>query len=237
MEYPFVYLSTSVTSVSKPDADYLKARYKRDVIYIPNGANDCIHFNLEKAHEKLNEVGLAAGDYLMFAAGRIDPIKGCHLVLEALNRIGNPCKIAIIGDLQQVPTYSDYLREIANKKQVVFVPLISERELLFGMIKLARLFIFPSTHETMSMMLLESASLQTPIICSDIPENKIVMDENVLYFHSEDSVDLAEKIEWALSHPREMSDLGKNAGTWVQDHLTWGPIIKQYERIYEACIK
>ena len=68
----------------------------------------------------------------------------------------------------------------------------------------------------MSMMLLEAASLQAPIICSDIPENKIMMQDNVLYFRSEDAIDLANQIQWALAHPGEMSSLGRNAGIYVK---------------------
>ena len=131
----------------------------------------------------------------MFAAGRIDPTKGCHLILEALNRLGNPYKLIIIGDLNQVPAYSDHLKKIADQKQVIFIPPIADRELLFGLVKLARLFIFPSTDEGMSMMLLEAASLQTPIICSDIPENKAIMQDHVLYFQSQDAGDLASRIQ------------------------------------------
>jgi glycosyltransferase involved in cell wall biosynthesis len=237
MEYPFIYLSNYATSVSRIDADYLKARYKRNVIYIPNGVDDSIQYDLQRAGSELLQVGLEPGNYLLFAAGRIDPTKGCHLVLEALNQIEAPLKLAIVGDLNQAPSYSDHLREMAAGKQVVFIPPISNRKLLFGMLKQARLFIFPSTMEGMSMMLLEAASLQAPIICSDISENRIVMQDNVLYFHSEDVSDLANKIEWALNHPKEMASLGLKAGNFVKDNLTWEKIVEQYEEVYEACTK
>jgi glycosyltransferase involved in cell wall biosynthesis len=232
MEYPFVYLSNCVTSVSYLDAEYLKEHYKRNVRYIPNGVDDCMKFDLQKAGDQLVESGVEPGSYLMFAAGRIDPTKGCHLVLEALNQMGNPCKLVIVGDLNQVPSYSDHLKEIADKEQVVFIPPISDRELLFGMVKQARLFIFPSTSEGMSMMLLEAASLQAPIICSDIPENKIVMQENVLYFRSDDASDLSRKIQWAIDHPVEMANLAQKASLFVKEKLTWEKIARQYNEIY-----
>ena len=237
MEYPFVYLSNSPTSVSYLDAEYLKARYKRDVIYIPNGVDERVQSDVEKARGKLLEVGLEPGNFLMFAAGRIDPTKGCHLVLEALNRMGNPLKLAIVGDLNQVPSYSDHLRESADKTQVVFIPPISDRRLLFGLVALARLFIFPSTSEGMSMMLLEAASLQAPVICSDIPENKIVMQENAVYFRSDDACDLENQIRWALAHPDEMSGMARQASLHVKATLTWEKIAGQYEEVYEACVK
>jgi glycosyltransferase involved in cell wall biosynthesis len=108
---------------------------------------------------------------------------------------------------------------------------------LFGLVKQARLFIFPSTTEAMSMMLLEAASLQAPIICSDIPENKMVMQDNVLYFRSEDAIDLADQIQWALGHTNEMSSLGQKAGDFVKETLAWEKVVEQYETIYRACVK
>jgi glycosyltransferase involved in cell wall biosynthesis len=237
MEYPFIYLSSFATSVSKPDTDYLKARYGRNVIYIPNGVDDPVCYDLERARDRLKQLEIEPGSYLMFAAGRIDPTKGCHLILEALNRLGNSYKLIIVGDLNQVPAYSDHLRQIADQKQVIFLPPIADRELLFGLVKLARLFIFPSTDEGMSMMLLEAASLQTPLLCSDIPENKAIMQDNVLYFQSQDSVDLASKVDWAVHHSAEMAVLGQKAGLCVKDSFTWDRIVDQYENLYKACLQ
>jgi len=237
MEYPFVYLSNYATSVSKEDANYLETRYKRKISYIPNGVNSSIQSSIDKANSQLTKVGLEPGNYLMFAAGRIDPTKGCHILLEALNQLGNPVKSAIIGDLSQVPSYSHHLKEIADKKQVVFIPPISDQELLFGIVRQAHLFIFPSISEAMSMMLLEAAALGAPVICSDIPENKAVMQENALYFRSEDAADLAKQIRWALTHPNEMSRLGQKARAYVEENLTWDKIVAQYELIYQDCSK
>jgi glycosyltransferase involved in cell wall biosynthesis len=237
MEYPFVYLSNYATSVSKEDANYLETRYKRNINYIPNGVNSSIQSSIDKANDQLSRVGLEPGDYLMFAAGRIDPTKGCHILLEALNRLENPMKTAIVGDLNQIPSYGNHLKEIADQEQVVFLPPISDRELLFGLVRQARIFIFPSISEAMSMMLLEAASLQAPVICSDIPENKAVMQDNALYFRSGDAVDLAKKIQWALQHPDEMLLLGRKAGAYVEEHLTWDKIAAQYEVIYQECLK
>jgi glycosyltransferase involved in cell wall biosynthesis len=237
MEYPFIYLSNYATSVSQPDADYLKARYRRNAIYIPNGVDDPVRFDLERARVELNQLGREPGKYLLFAAGRIDPTKGCHLLLEALNLLENPCKLIVVGDLNQVPSYGDYLKEIADEKQVVFLPPIADKELLLGIVKQANFFVFPSTDEGMSMMLLEAASLQTPVICSDIPENRAAMKDNVLYFCSGNVVDLVNKIQWALEHPKEMMCLGNNASAHVKANLTWEKIAAQYEEIYMACKK
>jgi len=237
MEYPFVYLSSCPASVSKPDADYLEAQFGRRIVYIPNGVDDRVAADLPEATGKLLAAGLQPGDYLLFAAGRVDPSKGWHLVLEALNHVPGGPRLAIVGDLNQAPSYSDRLREMADRERVVFFPPLSDRELLFGMVKQARLFVFPSIGEGMSMMLLEAAALEIPIVCSDIPENKVTMADTVLYFHSGDALDLAEEIEWALGHADEMADLARRAGGHVGSRLTWDKIAAEYDELYQACLQ
>lgn len=237
MEYPYVYLSTCPVSVSKPDADYLEDRFGRTVAYIPNGVDDRVSADVPRAADKLLAAGLRPGDYLLFAAGRVDPSKGCHLVLEALHRVPGEPRLAIVGDLDQVPSYSDRLRQMADKERVVFFPPISDRDVLFGMVKQARLFVFPSIGEGMSMMLLEAAALDVPIVCSDIPENKFTMEDTVLYFRSGDALDLAEKIEWALGHGGEMADLARSASAHVKSRLTWDRIAAEYDGLYSACVR
>jgi glycosyltransferase involved in cell wall biosynthesis len=237
MELPFIYLSNCRTSVSRLDAEFLEARYKREVLYIPNGVDDNARVDLSSADRKLIEAGLHPGHYLLFAAGRIDPSKGCHLVLEALNHLEKPLKLGIVGDLNQVPSYSAQLRQMADPDRVVFFDPVSDQALLFGMVKQARLFVFPSISEGMSMMLLEAASVGVPIVCSDIPENKSVMQDNVLCFNSGDAFDLADRIRWALDHRDEMAELARRARTHVMAAYSWRQIAAQYEQIYKTCGK
>ena len=117
-------------------------------------------------------------------------------------------------------------------KGVVFVPFVSSSATLFGIIKLSELFVFPSLQEAMSMTLLEATSLGVPIICSDIPQNKAVLEDCGYYFHSGDSEDLKEKIEWALQNTIAMKAQAKVAQDHVIKHFSWREIVKMYELIY-----
>jgi len=86
------------------------------------------------------------------------------------------------------------------------------------------------------MMLLEAASVGTPILCSDIPENVTVLPEQALFFVSANTTDLQEKLAWALEHPTEMTQLGQAAQTWVQKTYDWQEIVQQYEQLYQEVI-
>jgi glycosyltransferase involved in cell wall biosynthesis len=233
MEYPFLFLSNDPTSVSSVDASYLASKYKKKVTYIPNGVIDTPKIDKDAAILELSKYGISLNTYLLFVAQRIDPLKGCHLILQAIPNLSINIPLVIIGDLWQVPEYGRTLKQIAKNSQVLFLPQIDNKDLLFGIVKLCKLFIFPSFREGMSMMLLEAASLAVPIICSDIPENKAVMQENTLYFCSGNAKDLAAKMTWAVDHLEEMNQLAFRAKESLKEKFSWDRISQEYERRYE----
>ena len=87
------------------------------------------------------------------------------------------------------------------------------------------------------MMLLEAASLGSPIVSSDIVENKAVLPRQALFFKSGDAKDLLEKIEWALNHPEQMEILGARAKAWVMENYQWDSITNQYEKLYRSVLE
>jgi glycosyltransferase involved in cell wall biosynthesis len=217
------------TAVSRKLKDYYREHYGREIHYIPNGVT-------------IQEIGpspsMQSERPLVFAAGRIIPLKGCHTLLNALHEIRYSGPVRIIGNLDHMPTYKKELFELSKELNVEFVGLIREKVRLLELIRDAKFFIFPSYNENMSMMLLEAASVSTPIICSDIPENKVIFhDQEVLFFHSEDHQDLAEKIMWALSNAGQMAQRAGKAHAKVLAEYTYERISGEYRKLYESLFR
>lgn len=233
-EYPYDRFSNCITSVAGPLADYYEERFGKKVHYIPNGVEDEVRIDADGAQEVIAQQGLDGQEYVMFAAGRIIATKGCHLLLQSLDGLDKGMKVLIAGDASQVPSYEEELQRLADDR-VRFCGFLNSKELLLGLVSRARLFVFPSTVEAMSMMLLEVASVGTPIISSDIPENTSVLPEQALFFESGNERDLQEKLEWALVHPEGMQQLAIDANAWVNKNYRWKPIVKEYERLYDTC--
>lgn len=231
-EIPLMYLSNIRTSVSKPDQHFLEQRYHKPVVYLPNGVEDR-EPDIVAAKEFVARYGLQPGQYAIFTAGRVVPRKGCHFVLEALRQMDRDVKLLVVGDTSHVPEYEAKLRELADDR-VHFCGFVSSKELLFGLIQLAQLFVFPTTYEAMAMTLLEVASIGTPLIASDIPENREVLPEQALFFKSGDATDLREKMEWALDNPDQMAVMAGKARQWVNTNYRWPGIIDGYERLYDS---
>jgi len=216
-----------IVSVSKPHiADFTK-RTNKPICYIPNGAE--VVEGIKKNSQ--------SGNYLLFAAARIISLKGCHIFLEALNIINYKGKVIVVGDLDQVGNYKESIRQLASTLDVEFTGLIKDKEKLFTYIAASKYFVFPSFNEGLSNMLLETASLKTPIIASDIVENTAVFNDNeVVFFKCGNANDLAEKISWALANESEMEKKAALAFEKVITDYNWDNISAQYSVLYDKMI-
>lgn len=221
--------ANEIVSVSKTDCDYILKKYKQHILYIPNG------IKLKNNNDEIsnNKNKLNSSKYILFSAARIYQIKGLHLVLKAFHKLNLNRELKVVGDLNHVPKYHTEIIKLANGLNISFIDLIKNRNDLFEVISNAELFIFPSTTEAMSMMLLEVASLGTPIIASDIDANtSIFSNKEVLFFKSEDEDDLAKKIQFAIDNKILMKDRSINAYNKLIKDYNWTSISEKYKTIF-----
>jgi glycosyltransferase involved in cell wall biosynthesis len=220
--------ANTITCVSKSITRELTASYKKEVLFIPNGIDkpeyreDTELFERHRLREK---------DYICFAAGRVDPTKGLHILLKAFSGIERDIRLVAIGDFSHKKDYSEQMFALADDR-VEFIPFIAEKEALFGIIRKAVLFVFPSTVEAMSIMLMEVSALGVPVVCSDIPENTTVLEDKTTYFKSGDDADLKAKIELCLARHDMKAAEAQKTKEWVTDIYNWKNIAKKYKNLY-----
>jgi glycosyltransferase involved in cell wall biosynthesis len=235
VERIYIKYSDVCTCISQPLSEYYENKYGKKVLFIPNGINlvDPKTFDYDGAKLFLKEGATLDKPYVLFAARRLMGIKGCHYMLEALHKVGYKGQVFITGDLHTTEDYLEKLKKLSEGLDVHFLGLVSPLNVLMALISKADLFIFPSETEGMSIMLLEVASVGSPIIASDIPENKQVFSSNeVVFFKTKDSADLADKIQYALSHVQEMRQLANNCQEKVYSDYLWLNIALSYKQVY-----
>lgn len=227
-EFPFVNFSNVCSSVSRSLAQYYTAIYKRKVHFIPNGT-DLIETSTFSG-QACARYGIPEGGYLLFAAGRVIPSKGCDLLLIANRKLNLHIPLIIIGRIEEHDYYL-YLKSL-SMGNVMFIDFISNKTELMEIISNSRFFIFPSTYEAMSMMLLEVASQKKGILCSDIRENVDAIGNNAVFFTSGDATDLAEKIRSVLDNASALEKLADNAYEYVKSSRNWETITSVYGDLY-----
>ena len=170
--------------------------------------------------------------FITFSARRIMSTKGLHTMLEAFRRLGYPGHILVAGETEHASNYISLLKKKYADLNVIYLGYLELPELL-SLIRMSRLFIFPSEIEGMSMMLLEVVSIGTPVICSDIPENKQIFNENhVLFFKNKSFYDLKEKLEYAFKNTNKMERLARNALNHTVVNYSWDKISASYAKLY-----
>ncbi len=216
--------ANQVTFVANTEREDIQKQLPGNYLYIPNGIN----------RPQLSE-NSSRKDYILFAAGRVIPHKGCHIFLDALKKLNYKNRIIVAGDYQSIPAYRDQLLEYRDVLDIDFMGMVREKETLKKLVREARLFVFPSFYEAMSMMLLEVAAEKTPLICSDIRENSAVFNQQeVLFFKTGDAGDLASKISDALNNNLQAGERAEKAFTKLIDSYCWDTIALQYRDVYEG---
>ena len=225
--------ATRATAVSTVQAAELSRRYGREVAAIPNGVDLDEPVDEEGAERLLAGLGLRRGEYLLFAAARVDPTKGCHTLIEALGRLPDPPPLLVVGDLFHAPGYEERLRGLARGLPVSFVPRLDAKPVVLGLLRGARLFVFPSEVEAMSMMLLEALCQEAPTLASDIPENTSILPPGFPVFRTGDAGALAAGLQAALAaDPGTRRREAAAARAWVAARYGWDEIARSYDAVY-----
>jgi glycosyltransferase involved in cell wall biosynthesis len=206
------------------------------VVAITNGV-DLDESDDASAEGLLARLGLRRGEYLLFAAARVDPTKGCHTLLEALGRLPEPPPLLVVGDLYHAPGYEERLRALARDLPVTFLPRLDAKPDLLGLVRGARLFVFPSEVEAMSMMLLEALCQDAPTLASDIPENTSILPPGFAVFRTGDADALAAGLRGLLAaDPQALRRGAATAREWVSARYGWQEIVRSYDAVYREAI-
>lgn len=230
--------ASAATAVAPNQALSLGERYGRTVVPVANGVDLDQDVDVDGAAQMLKAQGIEPGSYVLFAAARVDPTKGCHTLLEALPSLTERVPVVVVGDLGHARGYEKRLRDLARGLPVSFLPRLDDKALLLGLLALCRVFVFPSTVEAMSMMLLEALAVGVVSLASDIPENVSVVPPTFPLFSAGNPDSLARGLETLLradlDQRRALSSLGRE---WVRSRHDWDRIARQYMAIYQEIVK
>ena len=103
-------------------------------------------------------------------------------------------KLVLAGDADFKDGYYHRLECLTHEQEVI-LPGFVRGEKLQTLLSNARCFVLPSSHEGLSIALLEAMSYRLPVIVSDIPANKVIGLDNESYFRLGDMEELAEKLK------------------------------------------
>jgi len=216
--------------VSRALAEELAQTYRRPTHFIPNG------ISLEEGDDPgiLGELGLEPGRYVLFAS-RLVPEKGAHYLIEAWAGLDTDLTLVMAGDSSFSADYVQSLRVAGEREHVVFPGYVFGARLA-TLFREAALFVLPSDVEGLPIVLLEALGYGTPVLASDIPQNREVLGVMGRTFAAGDASDLRRQLALALDDLPALAEQAAEAATWIADVYDWDLVADQTLALYESVL-
>lgn len=202
------------------------------IVHIPNSV-DINKFSNNKYPKELN------GQIRLIFVGRLSEQKGVDILLEAISKVIKKERnliLKIVGD--------GHLRsslEILTDKLGIsnFVKFEGEQQCLWYFYWNSDILIIPSRYEGLPLVLLEGMSCGLPVIASNIPGHKEVIEDGVngLLFEKENSNQLAEKIDFLIKNPEIALRMGRNGREKVICNYSLEIVSEKYVELFESILR
>lgn len=203
--------------------DYLLQRHGRESFVIPNGA----YINSDQGTDKLNEFGLESKKYIL-SVSRLIRLKGLQYLIPAFKEIKSDEKLVIVGDGDYLPK----LKKLAAGDQRIIFTGNQTGKTLDQLYTNAKLFIQSSEMEGLSISLLEAMAHGLPCLTSEIIANQQAAGETAIYFTSKDIKNLEEKLNYCLTNPEKMVEIGRAGRERAKNIFNWEKISADTLAIY-----
>jgi len=220
--------ASAVICVSRLLQSYVRTRYGRDALYVPNGAR----IAPAAGHGALRQWNLEPGHYILFV-GRLLSDRGLPALLEAHAAIPDAPVLVIVGDSQDT-AFEASLRSGA-RPNVVFTGY-QRGDALGELYANALLCVHPSEVEGLPIAVLEAMSHGRAVLVSDIPENLEAIGDAGAHFPVQDRVALRDTMARLLGDPQERARLGARARERVAREYDWERITSATEQVYRRVL-
>lgn len=203
------------------------------IVRVPNGV-DLNHFHpdpVERSAGARRRLGLPAGPLLAFA-GRLDPQKGLHTLLAAVEPLlarNGEARLLIMGDGPQRPELEQVVRRAGLSARVLFRGLVRD---VAPYLRGCDIFVFPSVGEGMPNALLEAMASGLPCVASAIGGcTDIVTDgETGLLVPPGDAAAFRGALQRLLQSPELRAQLGAAARASVVSRFGLERMAERYEK-------
>ncbi len=220
-----VKLPNQTMVVSQTLQQYYRDTYKAETSYVPNGGILRRHYG----GDGLSAWGLEADRYILFL-GRFSPEKGCHLLVEAYEKLNTDVMLVMAGASSYCDDYSRQLRAHASDR-IKMLDWVSGED-LDELLTNAMVFVLPSDLEGLSLALLDAMGAGLCVLTSDVPENREAVEAAGFTFKRGDVADMADRLQFLIANPAVREAAGRAALERVREHYQWSRVAEGVEHAY-----
>jgi D-inositol-3-phosphate glycosyltransferase len=213
-----------VVSPTRQEAWAIKALYPdAKVIAVPHGVDTRQFRPSQDGHKNVLFVG------------RIDPIKGIHLLIDALRLVKQDINLTVVGGASKTAATLDEIKTYAADLPVDFVGKARHEELA-SYYKKAAMLVVPSFYESFGLVGLEAMASARPVVGFLHTGLRETVSDDAGLLVEMGVRNLAKAIDVLLRDNQLCRRLG-NRGRAKALSYDWSNIAKKYKSIYERIIQ
>ena len=176
------------------------------------------NLNVDRLRDVRNRYGLP-GDFVLYL-GTVEPRKNISRLIEAFEQIKEPISLVIVGRLGW--KYADVLEQIERSPKRRFIKLlgyVTESDKPYIM-KLAKVFAWPSLYEGFGLPVLEAMAVGTPVLTSNVSSLPEVAGDSALLVDPYSVGDIAKGLSLLLTDSN-LREHYSNKGQLRSREFTW----------------
>jgi glycosyltransferase involved in cell wall biosynthesis len=226
-----------VIAVTGMEAEqYRSLGVSRDrVEIIPHGINAAEFSHLPARGEFRKKAGLADDDRVILYLGRINRIKGLHLLSGAFADLATSMDRVRLVMAGPDDGYQRALRKVIHglgiAPKVIFTGPLFGREKLEAYVA-ADVYVLPSSYEIFGITVLEALACGTPVIATDRCGLAPVVDGQAGLAVPYDRDRLRQALGYLLENEELRWEFGEKGKLLVRENFSWGKVAESIERVY-----
>jgi N,N'-diacetylbacillosaminyl-diphospho-undecaprenol alpha-1,3-N-acetylgalactosaminyltransferase len=204
---------------------------KNKAVLIKSSGIDTNEWTNEDINFKKEELGIVDNKPIVLMIARVIKDKGVNEFIESANLLKDKAHFLYVGDIDK-GNKNAFLPDWKNIKYLGFRKDIKE------LISICDIFVLPSYREGVPRTLLEAASMSKPIVTTNTPGCREVVDDNKNGFlvPIKDYKSLAEKIEILIDDKNLREKFGKNSREKAKKEFDIKIVVNGYLKVYEEIL-
>jgi glycosyltransferase involved in cell wall biosynthesis len=208
------------------------------ITVIPNGIDIAYFDSLIPDPGLRKSLNIAPDDFVIICVANLHINKGHRYLLEAFENIYSEhpnTHLLIVGDGTEHDNLENQIQGYASKNNISF---LGRRTDVPQLLKISNLFVLPTLFEGQSNAIIEAMASGLPVITTDIPENRVLIENNVygILVPTQNSVALSQDIQKLYSNQEIRKPISAGAKNKTQ-LFSLEKIAAKWENILTETIK
>ncbi|MFA6433614.1 MAG: glycosyltransferase [Elusimicrobiales bacterium] len=181
-----------------------------------------------------NELGIQEGSFVLVTAGRLIPDKRfdafIKIVALCAEKSGKRFTGIILGEGEARPELEASAAKMPLNAEIM---LLGYQKEVLKFLSLADVFVFPSRAEMLPMSLLEASAVGLPVVCSDIPGNREIVNHGFNGFVVKGpEADYCDAVLRVVNDAELAAKMRVNAEKIITEKFEKSVVLKKFMQLY-----